>query len=157
MTNLYLYPVKGCKPIELQSAAITPTGTFHVCATCSETVAATNLSLMHTLMSPRHQLMSPAPGFAYDRHFMIARASDGKFLSQRQLPTMSAIAVHLPPEALAGRPLLPGAALTLTAPGQPQLHVRVCLLADRRGSAACLRSAGRSFLSFADERAKSRC
>ena len=55
---------------------------------------------------------------------MIARESDGKFITQRQVPSMALIEVDIPQEALMCLPLAPGAALILTAPGVQPLKVR---------------------------------
>ena len=54
---------------------------------------------------------------------MIARESDGKFITQRQEPRMALIGADLPLDALLCRQLAPGAALTLTAPGKEPLKV----------------------------------
>eukprot|EP00775_Hariotina_reticulata_P009814 gene9814-9972_t len=74
------------------------------------------------------------PGLPYDRHWMVVRADDGKFITQRQIPKLCLVSTDLPPEALLGADwgkLQPGAALVLSAPGMPQLQVP---LADPSGA-----------------------
>eukprot|EP00878_Enallax_costatus_P016625 GHUV01017444.1.p1 GENE.GHUV01017444.1~~GHUV01017444.1.p1 ORF type:complete len:164 (+),score=52.90 GHUV01017444.1:522-1013(+) len=61
-------------------------------------------------------------GLPYDRQWMVVTADTGKFLTQRQLPKLCLVAPMLTPEVLLDN-LQPGASLTVTAPGMPELRV----------------------------------
>src|SRR5690606_27209591 len=62
-------------------------------------------------------------GLAGDREFMVVRAEDGRFRSQRELPVMAAVR----PEALDG-----GTRLVLRAPGMDELKTEVVPDGPRR-------------------------
>lgn len=60
-------------------------------------------------------------GLLYDRLFMVCHATSGRLLSQRQLPRMALITVHIDPDVIAGK--CQADTLTLTAPDMPPLVV----------------------------------
>eukprot|EP00775_Hariotina_reticulata_P009816 gene9816-9974_t len=69
---------------------------------------------------------APLYGFVYDRHWVVVRADTGKFITQRQIPKLCLVSTQLPHDVLLGSDWSqqpPGVALTLSAPGMPELKV----------------------------------
>ena len=78
ISGLFVYPVKSLKGIELATAQV------------SESGQATSQPKSRLLVQHCHTyaeyILSPAGAFLWDRHWLVVRASDGKFYTQRQLP-----------------------------------------------------------------------
>ena len=89
VSGLFVYPIKGCAGIPVQSAAVTSTGDgVHVigrkCAgdQCHTLVLSSDLSDLN----PHTNLV--LAGLPYDRQWMVVRESNGKFVTQRQIPKL---------------------------------------------------------------------
>ena len=138
LSSLRVYPVKGCKGIELQSGVVTATGACDVDPQCSRRrrrpnttlptpARASPLRLHHRSRRPR-----PAPaaaGLLFDRNWVIVKESGGRFLTQRQQPKLCLVEQAIVPEPLlqgADLAACPDAKLVLRAPGMPELQVGGC-------------------------------
>jgi len=96
ISELVLYPVKGLGGIALDRALCTSLG-----------LATVNLLLR-------------------DRAWVIVKPGNGKFITQRQEPTLALIRTSVdPPEALYSHSVLSEAALVLSAPNMPDLRVPI--------------------------------
>ncbi|CAI5957567.1 unnamed protein product [Closterium sp. NIES-64] len=109
ISGLYIYPIKSCGGITVDSAAVTATG----------------------LQWDRQWMVVGAPTSTSS-----ASASTSspplRFITQRQCARMALIRTSLPPEALLpphtwAHTLPPDACLSITAPGHPPLHVPLAL------------------------------
>ncbi|CAI5463888.1 unnamed protein product [Closterium sp. Yama58-4] len=113
ISGLYIYPIKSCGGIAVDSAAVTATG----------------------LQWDRQWMVVGAPpSFPPSPSSASASASAPplRFITQRQCARMALIRTSLPPEALLpphtwAHTLPPDACLSITAPGHPPLHVPLAL------------------------------
>ncbi|CAI5526165.1 unnamed protein product [Closterium sp. Naga37s-1] len=116
ISGLYIYPIKSCGGIAVDSAAVTATG----------------------LQWDRQWMVVGAPpsssASSTSSHSASASASSPplRFITQRQCARMALIRTSLPPEALLpphtwAHTLPPDACLSITAPDHPPLHVPLAL------------------------------
>lgn len=78
---LFVYPIKGCMGVPVQTAAVTKTGRF----------------VVEQGQSHRRAVRAPSKsdaiswccvGLPYDRQWMVVREGTGKFITQRQIPKL---------------------------------------------------------------------
>jgi uncharacterized protein YcbX len=127
ITSLYVYPVKSCKGIALSTAVLTATGATRINPSPLSLSLSLSLSLTHTRLTADHTSGPGPAGFLCDRGWMVVAAGTGKFITQRQQPTMALIGVSVTPmsilEGTSSLDAFPDAALVLTAPGHPPLSI----------------------------------
>ncbi len=103
------HPVKGCKPITLELALLTSTGTASTISSCSSQIEQRRGLMAHQIF-PTQGSFAPrlAAGLPYDRDWMVCRESDGKFISQRERPKLTlvrwAVRGHTPALAASAQP-----------------------------------------------------
>lgn len=95
VTELTIYPIKGCAGVSVQSARITPLG------------------------------LASEDGVLRDRIFVVFRPENGKFITQRQKPLLALVRVAVEPEVVISSDAegVEDAALVLRAPDMPELRI----------------------------------
>lgn len=83
LAELYVYPVKSCRGIPVDSAVVTPTGEQ---AAMPAAARRRSLPRLHAATPTTKSPCLCFAGLAFDRNWVIVRAESGKFLTQRQLP-----------------------------------------------------------------------
>ena len=124
ISELNIYPVKGCRAISVQEAVVRETG-----ETFSHQVAlqmGKGKICTVDLSGDAYSAPAAPPGFLFDRHWLAVTADSGRFFSQRNEAKLALVQPSIHPAKLLsvpGAPIPADAALTVTAPGMDPLTV----------------------------------